>query len=64
MGMPWQTIVRLLLYALMCDAQNLQAVEAGRADVMQKLIDFNVQLGVRGALGNTPLHLAVKVKVG
>lgn len=44
-------------------AACLQAVEAGRVDVTQKLIDFGVQLAVFDAQGNTPLHLAVKVKV-
>lgn len=39
-----------------------KAVEAGRVDVTQKLIDFGVQLAVFDAQGNTPLHLAVKVK--
>ena len=50
-----------------CQALTLllcvQAVEAGRLDVAQKLIDFGVQLNVFDANRNTPLHLAVKLKV-
>lgn len=42
---------------------GLQAVEAGRLDVAQKLIDFGVQLRVTDATLNTPLHLAVRLKV-
>ena len=41
----------------------LQAVEAGRVDVAQKLIDFGVQLSVYDGTMNTPLHLAVRLKV-
>ena len=41
----------------------LQAVEAGRLDVAQKLIDFGVELTVFDASLNTPLHLAVRLKV-
>ena len=41
----------------------IQVVEAGRVDVLQKLIDFGVQVTVRDAGGNTPLHMAVKFKV-
>ena len=41
----------------------VQAVEAGRLDVAQKLIDFGVQLNVFDATLNTPLHLAVRLKV-
>lgn len=41
----------------------LQAVEAGRLDVAQKLIDFGVQLSVFDGTLNTPLHLAVRLKV-
>lgn len=39
----------------------LQAVEAGRLDVTQKLIDFGVVLRVFDATLNTPLHLAVRL---
>ena len=43
----------------------VQAVEAGRVDVTQKLIDFNAALVVHDINGsNTPLHVAVKIKVG
>lgn len=42
---------------------DLQAVEAGRMDVLQKLIGFGVMLKAWDALGNTPLHAAVKFKV-
>ncbi len=40
----------------------LQAAKAGRADVVQKLIDLGVQLAAQDAAGNTPLHMAVKLK--
>ncbi|DBB16378.1 TPA: hypothetical protein ACH3X3_014672 [Trebouxia sp. C0006] len=39
-----------------------KAVEAGRMDVLQKLIGFGVMLKAWDALGNTPLHAAVKFK--
>ena len=49
--------------ALTCQGV-LQAVEAGRVDVTQKLIDFNAALLVHDVNGsNTPLHIAVKIKV-
>lgn len=38
-------------------------MEAGRLDVAQKLVDFGVQLSVFDGTLNTPLHLAVKLKV-
>ena len=41
----------------------VQAVEAGRLDVTQKLIDYGVVLRVFDANLNTPLHLAVRLKV-
>ncbi len=44
-------------------SHDLQAVEAGRIDVLQKLIGFGVMLKAWDALGNTPLHVAVKFKV-
>lgn len=53
-GMACQAVTLLLC---------LQAVEAGRLDVAQKLIDFGVQLSVFDGTLNTPLHLAVRLKV-
>ena len=40
----------------------LQAAKAGRADVVKKLIELSVQLAAQDAAGNTPLHMAVKLK--
>ena len=41
---------------------RLQAAKAGRADVVKKLIELGVQLAAQDAAGNTPLHMAVKLK--
>ncbi len=40
----------------------LQAAKAGRADVVKKLIELGVQVAAQDAAGNTPLHMAVKLK--
>ena len=39
-----------------------QAAEAGRAEVLQKLIDYGVLLTTKDAVGNTALHVAVRAK--
>ena len=61
------TCCQMVCWWVSCQALTLllclQAVEAGRLDVAQKLIDFGVQLNVFDASLNTPLHLAVKLKV-
>lgn len=55
----WRCAACHTLTVLAC----LQAVEAGRLDVTQKLIDYGVLLRVFDANLNTPLHLAVRLKV-
>ncbi|KAL0040884.1 hypothetical protein WJX79_008605 [Trebouxia sp. C0005] len=39
-----------------------EAAKAGRADVVKKLIELGVQVAAQDAAGNTPLHMAVKLK--
>ena len=41
---------------------TVQAAKAGRVDVVQKLIQLGVQLTAQDSAGNTPLHMAVKLK--
>ncbi|DBA81851.1 TPA: hypothetical protein ACH3X1_007570 [Trebouxia sp. C0004] len=67
---PYELLVNLMKAAGGLDTAHPQlksplihkAVEAGRMDVLQKLIGFGVMLKAWDALGNTPLHVAVKFK--
>ena len=43
--------------------QTLQAVEANRGDVVERLVQSRAQLKVRDGNGNTALHLAMRCKV-